>query len=362
MSFPTRNADDLLSAMPTQTSSDRLRGAGHYLLRSVIFLVILLVLGVLFLDTLLAGFNSNVYLNGTILGLFVFGVLYTLKALLSVYQDARAAAHAAEVVATARREGRPLAQLNEVLFAPSRRNIGEFLHTVYRTAQHGDAATLPYLLDSLAARGEDRRALVRYLSGGLVMLGLIGTFYGLLLTIGGVREVIGSLSADPSTDTVALLAGLKERLAVPLGGMSTAFSSSLFGLLGSLALAFLELQLFHALNHMHARLESLVVSELIPLWRPAGRAAVAVADSADPRYQAALWQAMLERLDRVAGLLEANSGARDSSQRVAEQISLLGERIESLRETLQDLERDRTADLRHELRALAHSLNHAPSA
>lgn len=362
MRFLICDADDLLSAMPTQYSPERLRGAGHYLLRSLIFLLLLLLLGGLFHTILLAGFYSNIYLNGAILGLFVFGVLYTLKAQFSVYQDTRATTHAAEVVASARRDKRPLNQINDVLFAPSRRSIGEFLHTVHRTAQHGDSATLPYLLDSLAARSEDRRALVRYLTSGLVMLGLIGTFYGLLITIGGVREVMGSLSAAANTDTVALLAGLKERLAIPLVGMSTAFSSSLLGLLGSLALAFLELQLFHALNHLHARLEALVVSELLPLWRPAGTAAVALSTPNDPHYQAALLQATVERLDRVAALLESHSGARDGSKRVAEQISLLGERIESLRETLADLERDRTADLRHELRALAHRLHHAPSA
>jgi hypothetical protein len=70
-----------------------------------------------------------------------------------------------------------------------------FYNKVHRVISHGDAAaTLPYLLDSLATRGDDQRALVRYLVGALVLLGLIGTFYGLLLTIAGVRDVISGLS------------------------------------------------------------------------------------------------------------------------------------------------------------------------
>ena len=151
----------------------------------------------------------------------------------------------------------------------SRRTVSDFLHKVHRVIGHGDAtATLPYLLDSLATRGDDQRALVRYLVGALVLLGLIGTFYGLLLTIAGVRDVIGGLSTEKAADTMTLIANFKDRLAAPLGGMGTSFSASLFGLLGALALGFLELQLFHAQNDHHAQLEALVVSDLVPLWQP----------------------------------------------------------------------------------------------
>lgn len=343
--------------MLKQNPKSRHRGINRYLLRSVIFLLALVLLGVLFHPPLIEGFYANAYLNGTILAIFGFGVLYTLKALSDVLADARAVSWAANLVASARRGDHTIQHVNEVLLASPRRGIRDFLNTVYRVVHHSDAAaTLPYLLDSLTARGEDRRALIRYLIGALVLLGLIGTFYGLLITIGGVREVIGTLSVDSATDTMALLTALKERLAVPLGGMGMAFSTSLFGLLTSLALAFLELQFFHAQNDLQARLESLVVSDLIPLWQtPMGISPAR--ETAPPRYLAALLQATVERLDRAAAAMESVTRQDHGAGRIAEQMATLGERIETLRNTLEGLERDRTAELRHELRVIAHSLS-----
>lgn len=342
--------------MPIESSPSRQPGAGHYLLRSLIFLALLGALGFLFREQLSVHFEANVYLNGTILGLFVLGALYAVKALLEAYADSQAIGWAQELVRNARRDNRPVKQLNEVLLSVNSR-LSELLNTLHRVASQRDSnTTLPYLLDSIASRGEDRRALVRYLTGALVMLGLIGTFYGLLITIGGVRDVIGGFSADAGADTVTLLAGLKEQLARPLAGMSTAFSTSLYGLLASLIMAFLELQLFHAQNNVQSRLETVVVSELMPLWQQAGPRPMvsgATSQTGDPRYQIALLQAVVERLDRVAATMESLSQSRDGGQRVAENLGALNERLDSLRDTLESVERDRTAELRHELRALA---------
>lgn len=330
--------------------------------RSVIFLVALAGLAFLFYPPLVDGFLSNPYLNGLIIGMFLFGVVYTLKALLDALGDARAVERAGEVVATARRNNQPVEQTTEVLLGSPRRSVYEFLRTVYRVLRQGDSTTtLPYLLDSLAARGEDRRALVRYLTGALILLGLIGTFWGLLITIGGVRDVIGSLTPEATGDTLALLAGLKDRLAVPLGGMSQAFSTSLFGLLTSLALAFLELQLFHAHNQLHARMESLVVTELVPLWQQPREAAGPVmgeGDSGGWRYVASLFGGNAERLDKLTRVLEVLA-ARDpdfTAGRLSEQIGGLAERLETLRGTLTQLEYERGEGLRRELRLIARAL------
>jgi len=342
--------------MPTKSSPSRQQGAGHYLLRSLLFLALLGALGFLFREQLAVHFEANIYLNGTILGLFVLGALYALKALLDAYSDSRAVTWAQELTRNARRDNRPVKQFNEVILNPNSR-LSELLNSLHRlSSQRDSATTLPYLLDAIASRGEDRRALVRYLTGALVMLGLIGTFYGLLITIGGVRDVIGGFSADAGADTVTLLAGLKEQLAVPLTGMSTAFSTSLYGLLGSLIMAFLELQLFHAQNNVQSRLETLVVSEIMPLWQQGGPRPIlptGTGQTADPRYQVALLQAVVERLDRVAATMESVAQSRDSGARVAEHLGALNERLDSLRDTLEGVERDRTAELRHELRVLA---------
>ena len=342
------------------------RGAGRYLLRSLLFLMMLAALGAAFQKPLTAAFLTNPYLNGSIAVAFLFGVAYTLKALVDILVDTRATGRIAEVALRASRHELPLKQADDILLeGPG--DTGEFLRKVHRVIQHGDAAaTLPYLLDSLATRGDDRRALVRYLVGALVLLGLIGTFYGLLLTIAGVRDVIAGLSTEQATDTMALIAGFKDRLAAPLGGMGTSFSASLFGLLGALALGFLELQMFHAQNNHHAQLEALVVSDLVPLWQPVV-AITASTETISPRHLAALLQATTDRLERVAATTEYLANRGEGISRVAEQVANLGERIESLRATLQNVENDRTADLRHELRTIARLLadregHHAPPA
>ncbi len=345
-------------SMPMIQSAQRSsRGASRYLLRSLLFLLALAALGIFFQEPLTAAFLTNPYLNGTIAVAFLFGVAYTFKAMMGTLLDVRAADQAAEVALKARRRELPLKQADEALLdKTSRRGVSDFLHKVHRVIGHGDAAaTLPYLLDSLATRGDDQRALVRYLVGALVLLGLIGTFYGLLLTIAGVRDVIGGLATDQATDTMTLIAHFKDRLAAPLGGMGTSFSASLFGLMGALALGFLELQLFHAQNDHHAQLEALVVSDLVPLWQPVVTV-TAQTETISPRHLAALLQSTVDRLERVAATTEYMANRGEGVTRVAEQVANLGERIESLRTTLQNIENDRTADLRHELRIIARLL------
>ena len=340
------------------------RGAGgvggdtRYLLRSILFLAVLGALAYLSRGPLMEGFRANMPLNGTILGILAFGILYACKALLDVLLVSREAGRATSLVEEAQRGNRPLEHVNEILLGPSMRGLGEFLRTVHRILSKGEtSATLPYLLDSAASRGEDRRALVRYLTSALVLLGLIGTFYGLLITIGGVRDVLGNLEAGSDSDTMALLAGLKERLALPLEGMGVAFSSSLFGLLASLVLAFLELQLFHAQNDLHARLEGLVVGDLVPLWerqsaRPAG--APGHGRIRQLRQCAAGHHGGTPGSDRRI-CWNLSWSARTEAPESACRLPDLNEHLDSLRQTLDILERERTSELRNELRLLSRS-------
>jgi hypothetical protein len=344
-------------------TKDSAGGGGdlRYLFRSILFLFLLGVLGYFTRERLIEGFVTNALLNGTILAVLAFGILYTLMALVDVLRVSRAAHHATMLVREVQAGNKQLAHVNEILLGPSHSGVGDFLRTVHRILSQGEgSATLPYMLDSVAAHGEDRRALVRYLTGALVLLGLIGTFYGLLITIGGVRDVLGNLSASEEVDTVALLINLKERLSEPLDGMGIAFSSSLLGLLSSLILAFLELQLFHGQNNLHARLETLVVSDLMPLWHQPAATARGGAEPASPAYVTALLSNTAERMDVVVAALERLLQHDQSTTRVSEQLAGLGERIESLRETLDTLEKDRTAALSNELRVLTRTLSREP--
>ncbi len=115
------------------------------------------------------------------------------------------------------------------------------------------AQTMRAFLNSLATRLDEARDISRYLTGLLVFLGLLGTFWGLIETVGSVGSIINSLK--PGGDADSVFEALKEGLAAPLGGMGISFSSSLFGLAGSLILGFLDLQTSQAQNRFYTNLE-----------------------------------------------------------------------------------------------------------
>ncbi len=116
------------------------------------------------------------------------------------------------------------------------------------------ALALRTILDGIRERLDESREISRYLIGTLVFLGLLGTFWGLIGTIAAVAQVIGALEVG-SADFAAVFSDFKQGLQAPLSGMGTAFSSSLFGLGGSLVLGFLDLQAGHAQNRFFNGLE-----------------------------------------------------------------------------------------------------------
>jgi hypothetical protein len=109
------------------------------------------------------------------------------------------------------------------------------------------------ILDSIANRLDEARDLSRYMTGLLIFLGLLGTFWGLIETVGSVGKVLEGLR--PGGDSASMFETLKDGLAAPLGGMGISFSSSLFGLAGSLVLGFLDLQAGQAQNRFYTELE-----------------------------------------------------------------------------------------------------------
>jgi hypothetical protein len=109
------------------------------------------------------------------------------------------------------------------------------------------------ILDSIAARLDEARDLSRYMTGLLIFLGLLGTFWGLIDTVSSVGRVLEGLKVGG--DAGATFDALKEGLAAPLSGMGISFSSSLFGLAGSLVLGFLDLQTSQAQNRFYTELE-----------------------------------------------------------------------------------------------------------
>jgi hypothetical protein len=135
-----------------------------------------------------------------------------------------------------------------VLLAPMAAILGSRVGRMAISAQ-----MMRGILDSIATRLDEARDISRYMTGLLVFLGLLGTFWGLIETVGSVGGVIQGLKA--TGDAGSMFDSLREGLAAPLGGMGISFSSSLFGLAGSLVLGFLDLQSSQAQNRFYTELE-----------------------------------------------------------------------------------------------------------
>ena len=136
------------------------------------------------------------------------------------------------------------------LLKPLSRHISRLRKDHFRLS----ALSLRTVLDGIRERLDESREISRYLIGTMIFLGLLGTFWGLLGTISAVGQVIDSLDVG-SRDFAAVFGDLKAGLQAPLNGMGTAFSSSLFGLGGSLVLGFLDIQASHAQNRFFNGLE-----------------------------------------------------------------------------------------------------------
>jgi hypothetical protein len=209
----------------------------------VLFLIIVgFIVAILFRQGREA-FMHNPGLNGLILGVLAIGILLVFNHVLSLRPEV-SWFNSFRAVGNADKVGR-----NPRLLAPMRALIGS------RKSMALSTATLRSILDSIASRLDESRDTSRYLIGLLVFLGLLGTFWGLIGTIGSINQVIQSLDVS-SGQSGDVLGALKEGLSGPLVGMGTAFSSSLLGLSGSLILGFLDLQAGRAQNRFYTELEN----------------------------------------------------------------------------------------------------------
>lgn len=198
------------------------------------------------------------------------------------------------------------------------------------------------ILDGIQIRLEESRDLSRYLIGLLIFLGLLGTFWGLLVTIRSVGEIIAGMSAG--TDALAMFDTLKQRLEQPLSGMATSFSTSLFGLAGSLVLGFLDLQASHAANRFYNEIEDWLSTRT---QLPAG-AIGGEGEGSVPAYVQALLEQTAESLDKLQRVIaegerERKQGAQQMGElnqqlaRLAERAGRESREIEEMVATQEDL-------------------------
>ncbi|MCK0139568.1 biopolymer transporter ExbB [Aliiroseovarius sp. F47248L] len=213
--------------------------------------VMLVVLGLvgfgvfIALPRVLPVFQANLYLNGFILFVFVIGLL---ACFWQVWQVFSSVGWIEDYVQERNghdpdRAPRLLASLAALL----RSNRGSHLQI--------GAASARSILDSIATRIDEARDITRYIVNLLIFLGLLGTFYGLATTVPAVVETIRSLAPGEGEGGVEVFNRLMTGLEEQLGGMGTAFSSSLLGLAGSLVVGLLELFAGHGQNRFYRELE-----------------------------------------------------------------------------------------------------------
>ncbi len=221
----------------------RLSNPQVFLLSMIIFIVIVGFLAAILYRQISSAFMANPGLNGLILGVLAIGIFLAFTQVTRLFREVAwvNSFKVGDTVNAARRE--------PILLAPMRALLSRQQSVALTTL------SMRSILDSIGTRLDESRDISRYLIGLLVFLGLLGTFWGLLQTIGSIGATIQSL--DPGTgDANAVLDALKAGLAAPLDGMGTAFSSSLFGLSGSLVLGFLDLQAGRAQNRFYTELEN----------------------------------------------------------------------------------------------------------
>lgn len=229
--------------MSLQTDRYQLESPRTFLVRMVIFLIIIGFLAAILYPQLSGAFSANPGLNGLIVGILILGIGYGFRQVILLFPEVK-------WVNSFKAADPDIIHANPpVLLAPMATMLGEQTGGMLLTS-----ISMGSLLESIGTRLDEARDISRYLIGLLIFLGLLGTFWGLLDTINAVSLTIRSLDVG-SNDGGVIFEELRAGLEAPLRGMGTAFSSSLFGLAGSLILGFLDLQTSQAQNRFYTDLE-----------------------------------------------------------------------------------------------------------
>jgi hypothetical protein len=270
---------------PFKVSSPRI-----YLLRMLIFLILCGLIVVVIHQQIWVAFKANPPLNALIIGVLIVGILLSFRQVIRLFPEV-AWVNEFRLADPGISVARP-----PVLLAPMAAILRD------RTGRMTiSSLTMRGILDSIAIRLDEAREISRYMTGLLIFLGLLGTFWGLIETVGSVGKVLETLNVGG--DAASVFDTLKEGLAAPLSGMGISFSSSLFGLAGSLVLGFLDLQMSQAQNRFHTDLEDWLATTVRDLGGDAGVSAVSSAAGINVSGEI---RAAIERLREA--MVDAGSG------------------------------------------------------
>jgi hypothetical protein len=286
--------------------------------RQILLMIIVIGLvgvGVWFVqDMLMAIVMANLYLNGFILAVFAVGVLTCFTQLFQLVSSTRwlKAFSSGTDAGSADNAPRLLASMAALLRTRGRMQIS--------------ATSSRSILDSVATRIDEARDITRYIVNLLIFLGLLGTFYGLATTVPAVVETIRSLAPKDGETSVDIFTRLMGGLEAQLGGMGTAFASSLLGLAGSLVVGLLELFASHGQNRFYRELEDWLSTIT--------RLGFAGADVDGPGAEYAVAGAITQMVDTMGdlqGLFEQADAARAGME---DRLSGLAAAVEGLARSL----------------------------
>src|SRR4051812_29075662 len=222
---------------PFKVSSPRI-----FLVRMLVFLILCGLIVVVIHPQIFTAFKANPPLNALIIGVLLIGIILAFRQVIRLFREI-AWVNGFRLADPGISIERP-----PVLLAPMAAILGDRVGRMTMSSQ-----MMRTILDSVAIRLDEAREISRYMTGLLIFLGLLGTFWGLIETVGSVGAVINNLKVGG--DANSTFDSLREGLAAPLSGMGISFSSSLFGLAGSLVLGFLDLQMSQAQNRFYTDLE-----------------------------------------------------------------------------------------------------------
>ncbi len=298
----------------------------RFIQRMVFFLLIASVLCFLLLSSLISAFLTNPYINGLIFCVLGFGIFIVMRQVLILKPEILWV----EAYKRNKTSGLTSSSFNKklILLAPMASMLEE-----HKGRFSISSLAMRSLLDSLNLRLDETREISRYLIGLLVFLGLLGTFWGLLITIDSVGNVITSMGIGDE-DSTSMFLKLKEGLKEPLNGMGTAFSSSLFGLSGSLILGFLDLQASQAQNQFYNDVEEWLSSmSLITVSKTGSGNEKKIQEDGVPVYVQALLEQTAESIDSLQKILVRGE---DERKNLANNLTNLTEKMSEVSDQIRN--------------------------